>query len=246
MRQHRRILVWGLSLVLAIALFKTTTVLSARAQSAEATFRTAYENRYTWDEPFPGYRAEVSVNYYGTLEQGIVTVKPDLSVEVANIENKEIRQFVENQLKMEVIHRRQVPFDRMHGENRFELAQTDDNDGALRIREIGEGIDAYKVKDNIITQVNRTFGDVAVTVDTIGTTKTPQGYLVSQFQTTYRDAETGAVLEKEDVLDFHQKISRYYFLTSRDIRYAEAGDPAAKRTYDIRLDFNDFQPLSKG
>ena len=244
MRQHRRLPVWSLSLVLAIALFNTSIVSPARADSAEAAFRSAYENRYTWDEQFPGYQAEVSINYFGALDQGIVKVKPDLSVEVINIEDEEIREFIANQLKMEIIHRRQVPFDQVHGDNRFELEGTDNN-GAMGIREIGEGIDAYKVKDDMITQVNRTFGDVAVTVDTIGTTKTPQGYLVAQFQTTYKDPETGEVLEKEDVRDDHQKISRYYLLSSRDIRYAESGNPAAKQTYDVRLDFNDFQPLQE-
>ena len=249
-----RIWSWGLNALVAIAII--TTITPAYAQSAEAAFRAAYENRYTWDE-FPGYQAEVSINYEGKLDQGIVKVKPDLSVEVINIDDPEMRQFIENQLKMEIIHRRRVPFEQIHGQNRFEQAQSSrrnlfrrnfelagtNDDGALDIREVGDSIDAYTVKNNTITQVNRTLGDVAVTVDTIGTTQTSQGYLVSQFQTTYRSPQTDEVLQKEDVRDEHQKIGGYYFLTSRDIRYAKAGDPADKRTADIRLDFNDFQPL---
>ena len=231
---------WGLRALVAIALTMTIT-LPAYAQSAEDAFRAAYENRYTWGD-FPGYQAEVSINYEGKLDQGIVKVKPDLSVEVINIDDPEMRQFIENQLKMEIIHRRSVPFEQIHGQNRFELAGTNE-DGALEIREVGDSIDAYIVKNNTITQVNRTFGDVAVTVDTIGTTQTPQGYLVSQFQTTYRNPQTDEVLQKEDVGDEHQKIGGYYFLASRDIRYAKAGDPADKRMADVRLDFNDFQPL---
>ncbi|MGF1480371.1 MAG: DUF3386 family protein [Cyanophyceae cyanobacterium] len=237
MKRSRRIF-WGLSLLLAIACF--TPIPVALAQSAQTLFQTAYENRYTWDEQFPGYRAEVSVNHEGNLAQGIVEVKPDLSVEVFNISDDDTRQLVENQLKMEAIHRRRLAFEQIHGQNRFELVGSS-NSGS-RIREVGNSVDVYEVDNNTITQVNRTFGDVSVTVDTLGTTKTPQGYLVLHFQTTYRTPK-GEVLQIEDVRDDHQKVSRYYILSSREIRYTDKGNPADKPTADIRLDFNDFQRL---
>ncbi|NET89200.1 MAG: DUF3386 family protein [Kamptonema sp. SIO1D9] len=98
--------------------------------------------------------------------------------------------------------------------------------------------------NNIITQVNRKLGDIAVTVDTLGTAKNPEGYLVTHFQTIFRDANTGEILEREDVRDFHEKIGRYYLLTNRTIRYAEKDNPEAKPTADTSIRINDIQPLN--
>jgi hypothetical protein len=251
----RRILLWALSLILAIASFilglqnvayaqstKTSSTEIATVSPSEA-FRTAYENRYTWDDQFPGYSAEVAINYEGELDQGIVRVNPDLSVDVININTEEVRQLIANQLRMEVTHRRRVPFDKMHGQNNFEWEGTDES-GALTIQEVGDEMNSYyKVQDKVITQVNRRFGEVAVTVDTLGTDKTPEGYLVSHFQTVFRNAQTGAVIETQDVRDFHEKIGKYYLLTNRIIRSAKQGNPEEKLAADTLIRFNDIQPL---
>lgn len=213
------------------------------SNQAVAAFRNAYDNRYTWDENFPGYSAEVSVNYLGKLDQGIVRVKPDLSVEVINIEQEDVRNLIGNQLKMEIIHQRRVPFEKIHANSSFELGNTNNSD-ELEIKEIGDGMNShYKVKDRIITQVNREMGPVAVTVDTVGTAKTPEGYLVTHFHTTFRDPKTGEILEKDDVRDFHEKIGKYYLLTNREIRTTQQGNPENKLTADILIRFNDVQPL---
>ncbi|MGK7873703.1 MAG: DUF3386 domain-containing protein [Xenococcaceae cyanobacterium] len=242
----RRILSWGLTLILAIASLTLGLPNIARASSAGEAFRAAYENRYTWDEQFPGYSAEVSINYQGELDRGIVRVKPDLSVEVINIDEEEVRQFIANQLRMEVIHHRRIPFEVLHRQNRFDLEGTDEN-GALKIREVGDEMDSYyKVQDRVITQVNRILGNMAVTVDTIGTNKTPEGYLVSQFQTTFRDGQTGEVLQKEDVRDVREKIGNYYLLTSREIRITVEDNPGAKLDADWLIVFKNIQPLLTG
>ena len=212
-----KLLPWGLSFILAT--FTLGFPHPAYAISARDVFRIAYENRYTWDEQFPGYTAIMSVNDDGEIYQGMVRVKPDLSVEVINIENPDIRMLLENQLKMEVIHRRRVPFDKMHRNNSFLLVGTDDA-GASIVKEVGDEMDSYyKVKDGTIAQVNRRFDDnIAVTVDTLGTNETPDGYLTSHFQATFRDALTGEILEQDDVRDIHEKIGNYYVLTNRTIQ----------------------------
>jgi len=206
------------ALIFILATFTLGFSHPAYGISARDAFRTAYENRYTWDEQFPGYTAIMSVNYDEELYQGMVSVKPDLSVEVLDIENPDIRMLLETQLKMEVIHRRRVPFDEMHADNSFLLVGTDDA-GASIVKEVGDEMDSYyKVKDGTIVQVNRRFDDnIAVTVDTLGTNETPDGYLTSHFQATFRDAVTGEILEQEDVRDIHEKIGNYYVLTNRTI-----------------------------
>jgi hypothetical protein len=255
-RLQHRILAWGLCFIFFIAIsilglpsmahaqsIQKSSATEIPTQSAGDAFRAAYENRYTWDEQFPGYSAEVSINTEGELYQGIVRVKPDLSVEVANINKEEVPQLIANQLRMEVIHRRRVPFEKLHGQKRFELEGTDES-GAVKIREVGDGMDShYKVKDKVITQVNRKLGDVAVTVDTLGTAKTSEGYLVAHFQTAFRNPQTGEVIEKQDVRDLHEKIGKYYLLTYRAIRSLKQGNPGEKLAAETLIRFNDIQPL---
>lgn len=251
----------GLVLAGVVVAFSTILVLGlpAQAQSfliasapptsqetlARNTFQAAYENRYTWDEEFPGFVAEVSVIYEGIPYHGLVKVNPDFSVEVINVNLEEVRELIANQLKMEVIHRRRIPFDNLHGEANFNLEGTDET-GALKIREESSQMNSsYQVKDNVIMQVNRQFGEIAVTVDTLGTTQTSEGYLVVQFQTTFRDPKTGEVLEREDVRDFYQKVGNYRLLAYRAIRSSEDGNLDDKLVPDITLALNSFQPLPK-
>ena len=131
--QHR-IISWSLSLIIASLSVVFGLPAHAKAQSiltihstqiatvsAKEAFQNAYNQRYTWDENFPGYSAEVSINHNGEIDQGIVLVQPDFSVDVINIEPEELRELVANTVKMEIIHRRRLPFETLHGNNDFEL-----------------------------------------------------------------------------------------------------------------------------
>ncbi|MEC4986832.1 MAG: DUF3386 family protein [Oscillatoria sp. PMC 1068.18] len=234
-----------ISLILAIATFVLAQPSLAYATSATDLFRAAYENRYTWDKNFPGFSADVSINHQGILAQGIVRVSPDLEVEVININSKYLRELIANQFRMEIIHRQSLPFAEAHKNATFQLAKTELSSAATTIVEIGDEMNSYyQVKDKVITQVNRKFGDIAVTVDTLGITENPEGYLVTHFQTIFRDANTGEILEREDVRDFHEKIGQYYLLTNRTIRYAEKENPEAKLTPDTSMRIENIQPLS--
>jgi len=146
----------------------------AAAVDPEALFRSAYDRRYTWDTDFPGYWVEVSVRYNQDIYHGLATVKPDFSVEVANMnsltdaDNAAVAELVKNELQMEAIHRQSIPFEHRHGQSRFEL-EGQDSSGAWQIRELGDTMSSrYKVQDQKIVQVNRTLGDLAVTVDSLG------------------------------------------------------------------------------
>ncbi|MBD2099440.1 DUF3386 domain-containing protein [Leptolyngbya sp. FACHB-261] len=268
-----RLLRWSLSLLLATSLWfgglfgglcgglpaawaqlpveipESATPTAAQDTSARDLFRAAYENRYTWDEQFPGYKAEVSLKYGQALFHGLVQVNPDLSVLVTNIENDTVRQLVTEQLQMEAIHRRRVPFETLHGEHSFQLENAGDSK-TVEIREIGDPANArYKLQGTEIAQVNRVMGQVAVTVDTLGSIQTPEGYLVTHYQSNFRDVKTDVPLGEDDVQDFYEKVGQYYLLTNRTIRRSEASQTASSSRpssqNDILIRFNDIQPLSE-
>lgn len=260
LRLRPHILSLGLSLLLALTgitlglTVRTEALIAAPAvQTAavepEELFRSAYDKRYTWDSDFPGYWVEVSVRYNQDIYHGLAMVNPDLSVEVANMnsltdaDNAAVSELVKNELQMEVIHRRSLPFEQLHGPSQFEL-EGQDQSGAWLIRELGDGMNShYKVQDQKITQVNRTMGDVAVTVDTLGFERPPEGYMAAHFQTTFRNAKTGEVLELEDVRDSHTKVGKYYLLTNRSIRRLEPEEANVDRGDDILIRFDHPSPI---
>jgi hypothetical protein len=259
LRLRPQILSLGLSLLLALA--GLALGLSVRAEALiadpavqtavdpERLFRSAYSKRYTWDPDFPGYWVEVSVRYNQDIYHGLATVKPDLSVEVANMNsltdahNATVAELVKNELQMEVIHRRSLPFEQLHGQSQFEL-EGQDQTRAWQIRELGDGISSYyKIQDQKIIQVNRMMEDVAVTVDTLGFERPPEGYMAAHFQTTFRNPETGEDLEMEDVRDSHTKVGKYYLLTNRSIRRLEPGEANVDRGDDILIRFDHPLPI---
>lgn len=252
----RFLLTWALGMLLAIASLSTLPMHPVQAEpltvqqqqleakrSARDIFAQAYAKRYTWDAQFPGYQAEVSVNDGGQLDHGLVQVKPDFQVVVRDIDDPEVSELVSNQLKMETIHRRRVPFDTRHSEDTYTL-EGSDRDGVFVIREVGPSGEArYKVQDNKIIQVNRRLGDVAVTVDTLGFITPPEGNLFNRFRSTFRDPDSNEVLGVEEVEDFHEKIGNYYLLTNRKIRSSDPNQSDAPTETLIR--FNNVQPLPR-
>lgn len=230
------------------AALQTPAIQVAEAAPKEI-FRSAYDHRYTWDSEFPGYRSEVSLRFNQDLFHGLIKVLPDLSVQVAginsvtDIDNDAVTQLVKNQVQMEVIHRRSLPFEQLHGKNTFKSTGTDET-GAIEIQEIGDQMSShFKVQGQKIIQVNRLMGNVAVTVDALGFVRPPEGYLTAHFLTTLRDAKTAQVIEKQDVRDSHTKVGKYYILTNRSIRTIQPGQSDADRGDDILIRFDNPSPL---
>ena len=189
-----QILYWSLSLALAIVsnIMTFSNVAHANTQanvsqsiqntsstetstgSARDLFRAAYENRYTWNNQFPGYTAAVELQQGKEDYRGYIRVNPDLSVEVTGIDKEDAHQTVASQLRMIITHRQRVPFEVAHKGQTYQIGATDQT-GAVEIFEKGDTTDShYKVLHQQLTQVNRTLGQTAVTVNLLDSLVTPE------------------------------------------------------------------------
>jgi isocitrate dehydrogenase len=196
---------------------KPTNNSSVPSVSASEMFRKAYENRYSWDSDFPGYTATVAVKLDKEEYKGQVRIKPDLSIEVTGIDNKDASQAVKDQLTMIAIHRRKVPFAVAHKGNRFKFGSTDKN-GFVEIFQEGKVKARYKVSENQLMQVNRLLGDTAVTVDVQDSEQTPKGYLATKYKTTFYDSQYKAAMGTQEDEDSYKEIAGYYLLTRKAVR----------------------------
>jgi hypothetical protein len=203
--------------------------MSATTIDPRDLFRAAYENRYTWDQNFPGYTADVTFKDNDRTFRGQVRVNEDLSTEVFNIEDEEALSQVKSQLWETSIHRVRRSFEDTHGQNSFRYGNTDET-GAVEILMGGksEG-DRYKLRNNEVCHVHRHIHGVVVTIDTFSSHDTGEGYLSHRYDSIYHDPKTGELKAgKRDFEDNYDKVDNYYILTSRVIKGEENGQPITK------------------
>ncbi|HIK27673.1 MAG: DUF3386 domain-containing protein [Oscillatoriaceae bacterium SKW80] len=188
--------------------------------NARDLFRAAYENRYTWDNNFPGYRADVTLKQGDEVYTGKIVINPDLSVEVTGIENEEVQQSIYNQLRDVVTHRKRSAFEEAHGKNSFSVGSTDET-GAIEILVTGDAMGSnYKIRGKEICQVSRVMGRMAFTINTQESLPTPEGYLAKRYDAVFRNSQTGELLRELQFEDTYEKVGDYYVLT-RQVVYAK-------------------------
>lgn len=193
-------------------------------KSALEIFRKAYENRYTWNKQFPGYTAVVEFRQGKEDYKGRIRISPDLSVEVSGINNKEASQTVKNQLLMIVVHRRHSPFTTAHKDKMFKFSDTGREPGVVGIiADAGDSKTHYQLADNRIIQEKRSFGSQYFVVETLNTQMTAEGYIPTQYKSTFYDAKTDRIIGTEVYSDSYEKVGDYYFPVSQKIIHSEEG-----------------------
>ena len=194
--------------------------------TAQDVFRSAYENRYTWDKNFPGYQAQVTMTSGNSQYTAQAKVNSDLSFEVSGIEDAEAKKAIQGQLWEMTIHRVQRSFTETHGKNTFSFGEKDET-GAIEILLGGasEG-NSYKVRDNTVSFVNRRIKDKVVNINTLTTVMTEKGYLSEKYESFYVDPQTRE--PQTAITAFEDKFANfggYYILTDRIITTKNNNQP---------------------
>jgi hypothetical protein len=197
---------------------------------ARSIFRAAYENRYTWDDQFPGYTADVTLKQGEHSHKGKLKISPkgdgSLMHEVTGVSDEEAKKALMGQAWEIAIHRVRNTFEKSHGENRFTLGETDET-GAVEVFVSGKAMgDRYKVRNNEVSLVHRHIHSVVVTINTFSSHQTGQGYLSHRYDSVYHDAQTGEKKGSQVFEDDYEKVGNYYILSRRLIQADQEGQPA--------------------
>ncbi len=202
-----------------------TSVLTARD-----IMRAAYENRYTWDANFPGYTAEVTLQQGDEIHTGKARINPDFKFEVTDVADESAQKAINDQVWEIAVHRVSRPFEQTHAQNTFELGETDDT-GAVEIIVAGKATgDKYKVRDRTVTLVHRHIHGTVVTINTLSTHNTPDGYLSHRYDAIYSNPQTGeAKGPKSFFEDNYEQVGGYYILSERSI--TKEGDQAPEMIF---------------
>lgn len=192
--------------------------------SARESFRAAYENRYTWDENFPGYSADVQLKQGDEVYTGKVRINRDLSVEVTGIEDEQVQEGIYTQLRDVVTHRKRSQFDSAHGKNEFETGKTDET-GATQILVKGDAMGSnYKIRGKEICQVSRVMGRMAFVIDTHESLDTGEGYLATRYDAVFRNPQTDEVTAVLKFEETYEKVGEYYVMTKQVVQEYKQGD----------------------
>lgn len=193
-------------------------------RSAQDVFRAAYENRYTWDDSFPGYEADLEIKQGDEVHTGHVRIAKDMTVEVSGFEDEKVQESAYTQLRDIVTHRKRNTFEKAHGKNSFAFGETDDN-GAVEILVTGDAMGSnYKVKGQEISQVSRVMGRMAFTIDHQASLDTGSGYVSSRYDAIFRNPETQAVMREMEFEDTYEPFGDYYLMTRQVIRATAQGE----------------------
>jgi hypothetical protein len=200
--------------------------------SARDLFQAAYENRYTWDSNFPGYAADVELKQGDEIYAAKVRINQDLSVDVTDIDNEEVKESLYTQMRDVVTHRKRKSFEQAHGANTFSLGETDST-GAVDILVQGDAMGSnYQVRDNQISRVSRVMGRMAFVIHHKASLDTGEGYISAKYTAVFRNPQTDQVIRQMEFEDTYEKIGDYYVMTRQIVHSNEQGQ---KTTTEINF-----------
>jgi Protein of unknown function (DUF3386) len=183
--------------------------------TAGVLFQTAYESRYTWDENFPGYSADVQLLQGRDVYTGTIHINCDLAVEVTGVADQQIEEGIYIQLQETVTRCKRYNFQQSHSQHEFTLGETDET-GSVTVLVKGESIDSqYKIRDRKICQENRVMGRMALVIDTMGYLDTGSGYIANRYDVVFCNSRTNEVTSVLKFTDTYQKFGDYYIMTKQ-------------------------------
>ena len=168
----------------------TTSAPVMPGSDLKTAFQRCYENRYTWEPGFQGYRGRCLWLQGDRQVEGTFEVGADLKAQVQGIEDAEVLKAVNSQLWEVAIHRVRRSFEQTHGENTFTAGDTDTVGTEVIVGGKNEG-DRYRIKDDVVTMVHRHIHGTVVTIFTTDVTDTGAGYLSHTYTSAYADPATG-------------------------------------------------------
>jgi hypothetical protein len=198
---------------------------------ARETLRRAFENTARWPPDFKGFTAELTVNINGKEFHGPVTVKSPREVDV-QLGDGEVQKWAQDQLAMIAVHRGPRTFEESDGKYTLTI-QEDGHPLGTRL-DIHGSHSFYRVKDNRITQINRTMSHpgmapfaFTINVEESAVTQDKKN-LTTKYTVYYFSPEDGKLKNVESFTDTHARVGAADLPATRRIIAFENGSVVVK------------------
>ena len=195
---------------------------------ARELLRRAFEKTARWPADFNGFSADLTVNVDGKELTGTVTAKSAQDVTVS-LPDVEVQKWVTGTISMIAVHRAHRTFDQSDGKSILTLDRSAAHPLGQTIR-IHDSLQShYRVKDDRITQINRTMGPIKFTINVEDSAITADTkYLTTRYTVYYFNPQDGRLANVESFTDTHVRIGHADLPASRRIISAENGAVSVK------------------
>jgi len=196
---------------------------------ARELLESAFNLTARWPKNFEGFSANLEVNTDGMVMQGKVAVNSAKEVSVT-LPEADLQKSIEGIVSMIVVHRAHRTFEESDG--KYELTLEDNNTHPLgqRLRIHGDNSNSsYLLKNNRITQINRTMQHIAFTINVEESAVTPEGKnLTTKYTVYYSSPKDGSLRNVESTTDTHIRIGSADLPSTRRIISYENGKVVTK------------------
>lgn len=193
----------------------------AEALSADQTLAAARDARAVWDD-FPGFTSDLTLGSGAERAEGKLTITADGEIRLVGFDNFKTDRA--KQLLQQLVQHRSggggptqtVSYVEEGTEHPLGRLMTFDGDKEMN--------SAYRVKDNVVTEVNRAMGPMKFTISVLAVHLNPEGkYLPTTFNVSYWNRENGKLQASETHLNEWVRVGQFDLPTRFVLMRAEDG-----------------------
>ena len=202
-----------------------------REINCKEIFKKAYENRYTWNNEFNGYKGKCNFFINKNIYEGEFLLGKDFKPNIQNIEDMKIVKSISSQLFEVCIHRVKREFKSIHSENSFNLLKNSENGIEMSVSGKNQG-DKYRVKNDCINMVYRKIHGTIIEIFVEEFLDTGIGSLSKTYSSQSIDPETlKAKSQKLEYVDEFTNIGEedFWILNSRTIKYLNQNEEQTQK-----------------
>ncbi len=198
---------------------------------ARELLRRAFENTARWQPDFKGFTADLTVNINGKETSGPVIVKSPREVSV-QLSDGDVQKWAQEQLAMIAVHRGPRSFEESDG--KYTLTAEEDGHPLGTKLNIHGSHSFYRLKNNRITQINRTMAHPGMTpfAFTINVEESAitqdQKNLTTKYTVFYYSPTDGKLNNVESFTDTHVRVGASDLPATRRIISFEKGEVIVK------------------
>ena len=198
---------------------------------ARELLRRAFENTARWQPDFKGFTADLTVNINGKETSGPVIVKSPREVSV-QLSDGDVQKWAQEQLGMIAVHRGPRSFEESDG--KYTLTAEEDGHPLGTKLNIHGSHSFYRLKNNRITQINRTMAHPGMTpfAFTINVEESAitqdQKNLTTKYTVFYYSPTDGKLNNVESFTDTHVRVGASDLPATRRIISFEKGEVIVK------------------
>lgn len=178
----------------ATATADATAAADRSPGSANDLLKRARDSRAVWND-FPGFASDITLKIDGAVAQGRIEVSADGNVKLSGIDQADAG-WVKQQLGLLIRHRMPSPFgdqDVVFGD------EAKDHPLGRLVKFVGDSAhSAYRIKDDVILEVNREQGPMRFTISTLEVARSAEGkYMPADYSASYWEKESGRLKSNE-------------------------------------------------